>query len=404
MLVTHLSLSNYRNYGRLELSLPPGPILLHGDNAQGKTNLLEALYYLATTRSPHSSQDSQLISWSEMEKNDPIIVGRLVANVNTSQGQKQIEMRLIKESKGNNGASFRREALINNRKVRLMDMIGQLQIVMFLPEDVNLITGSPNKRRRHLNIILCQIDPIYCRTLSQYNKTLEQRNATLRQFAEGNGEPGVLQIFSEKLIDLGSRIFIRRATFFAEIGRETQRIHYEKLTDGRESLHIGYLPRMKAGQNGSDKDTAISLANWLEAHLNDQEAVARRFGETLDASLELDKIRGATNTGPHRDDWSFWIDGRILSDYGSRGQLRSAILATKMAEIDWMKKLTGETPILLLDEVLAELDKNRRELLLQAVEKSEQAILTATDPKMFSKTFLQQASSMTIAQGKVTKD
>lgn len=404
MLITHLSLSNYRNYGRLELSLPTGPLLLHGDNAQGKTNLLEALYYLATTRSPHSSQDSQLISWSMLEKNDPITVGRLVANVKASQGPKQIEMRLISEIKQNRDATFRREALINNRKVRLMDMIGQLQVVMFLPEDVNLITGSPNKRRRHLNITLCQIDPIYCRTLSQYNKTLEQRNATLRQFAEGRGDAGVLSIFSEKLVDLGSRIFIRRATFFSEIGRETQRIHYEKLTDGRETLRIGYLPRLEAGQNGTDKDTAISLAAWLTNNLNDQKTVALRFSEALESSQEMDKIRGATSIGPHRDDWSFWIDGRILSDYGSRGQLRSAILATKMAEIGWMKKLTGETPILLLDEVLAELDQKRRELLLQAVQESEQAILTATDPKMFSTLFLQRATSMTVAKGRVSID
>ena len=404
MHVTHLSLSNYRNYGRLELALPTGAILFHGENAQGKTNLLEAIFYLATTRSPHASQDSQMISWTALQQLEPVIVARLVANIVTKQGSRQLEMRLIQETKGRNQTSFRREALINNRKVRLMDVLGQLQVVMFLPEDVNLITGSPSKRRRHMDIILCQIDPQYCRTLSRYNKTLEQRNAALRQFAEGNGNPGVLTIFSDRLVELGSQIYTRRAIFFANIGRETQRYHYEELSGGRESLRIGYLPRLQASQNGLDRATALSLAGWLEDNQSDHKAVEQRFAEALSASLRTDKARGVTTIGPHRDDWNFWIDGRFLSDFGSRGQQRSAILATKLAEITWMKKITGETPILLLDEVLAELDQRRRDLLLEAIHGTDQAILTATDPGMFSTSFLSKATSMTVSGGQIQKD
>lgn len=404
MRVTHLSLSNYRNYGRLELNLPQGAVLFHGDNAQGKTNLLEALYYLATTRSPHASQDSQIINWSATEQADPVTVARIVAEIMTSQGSRQIEMRFIQERKNRGQMSFRREVLINNRKVRLMDILGQLQVVMFLPEDVNLITGSPNARRRYVNIILCQIDPVYCRTLSQYNKTLDQRNATLRQFVDGNGDPGVLAVFSEKLVDLGSKIFLRRAKFFSEIGRETQRFHYEKLTGGKETLRIGYLPRLQASQNGNDQKMVESTALWLEENLSNPEMVTARFSKAIASSLELDKIRGVTGVGPHRDDWGYWIDGRNLSDFGSRGQQRSAILATKIAEIDWMKKKTGETPILLLDEVLAELDQSRRDLLLDLVQDSEQAFLTATDPGMFSPAFLENAVSMTVSKGQITQD
>jgi len=403
MQVTHLSLSNYRNYGRLELSLPPGAILFHGENAQGKTNLLEALYYLATTRSPHASQDSQMIAWNVSQLPEPVIVARLIAHIATNKGSRQLEMRLIKETKGFNQTSFRREALVNNRKVRLMDVLGQLQVVMFLPEDVNLITGSPSKRRRHMNIMLCQIDPLYCRTLSQYNKTLDQRNATLRQFAEGNGDPGVLAIFSERLVELGSLIYARRATFFSEIGRETKRYHYEELTGGRESLRIGYLPRLQADQNVADRATAVSLAEWLDENKTDLESIRQRFGEALKASSAAEKARGTTSIGPHRDDWNFWIDGRFLGDFGSRGQQRSAILATKLAEIEWMKNITGETPILLLDEVLAELDQRRRDLLLKAVHGTDQAMLTATDPGMFSTSFLSQATSMIVSGGQIQK-
>jgi len=404
MHVTHLSLSNFRNYGRLELALPPGPILLHGANAQGKTNLLEALYYLATTRSPHAGQDSQMINWEAMEGPEPVIVGRLVATIVTNSGTRFVEMRLIQEQKAHGQISFRREALVNRRKVRLMDMIGQLQIVLFLPEDVNLITGAPNKRRRYLNVMLCQSNPHYCRTLSQYNKVLEQRNATLRQLSEGQGNLEMLAIFSDRLIELGSQIYNRRATFFAEISRETQRIHYEDLTGGQESLRIGYLPRLRADQNGSDKESASISATWLNDQQGDLETIKQRFAAELAASHRADISRGATNVGPHRDDWCFWINGRLLSDYGSRGQQRTAILAMKMAEIEWISRLSGETPVLLLDEVLAELDQQRRDFLLSTVQNAEQAIVTATDLGMFNAKFVAKSKSMTVSAGLIQPD
>lgn len=404
MRITHLSLSNFRNYRRLELPLSSGATLLHGSNAQGKTNLLEALYYLATTRSPHAAQDSQMLNWEALQEPEPQIVGRLVAAIGTKNETRTVEMRLIRENKGQGQFSFRREALVNRRKVRLMDMLGQLQVVMFLPEDVNLITGAPNKRRRYLNVMLCQIDPHYCRTLSQYNKVLEQRNAVLRRLAEGQGNMDMLAIFSERLVDLGSQVYARRATFFAEIGRETQRIHYEELSGATESLRIGYLPRLQAGKNGSDRKTAAEIAAWIYSHQAELEPIRERFTSELIASQTTDIARGATSVGPHRDDWCFWIDGRFLADYGSRGQQRSAILAMKMAEIEWVSRHSGEAPLLLLDEVLAELDSRRRDLLLRTVQNVEQAVLTATDPAMFSTDFLARASTMTVSEGRIQED
>ncbi len=404
MRITHLSLSNFRNFGRLELPLPQGATLLHGENAQGKTNLLEALYYLATTRSPHAGQDSQMLNWEALQAPEPLIVGRLVATIATKKETRTVEMRLIREQKGHGQFSFRREALVNRRKVRLMDMLGQLQVVMFLPEDVNLITGAPNKRRRYLNVMLCQMQPSYCRTLSQYNKVLEQRNAVLRRIAEGQGNLEMLAIYSEQLVELGSQVYARRAAFFAEISRETQRIHYEELTGGSESLRISYLPRLQAGQNGADRALAVELNSWLTDQQADLEAIGHRFTAELSASQTADIARGATSVGPHRDDWCFWINGRFLGDYGSRGQQRSAILAMKMAEIEWVSRVSGETPVLLLDEVLAELDNKRRDLLLQTVKNVEQAVLTATDPAMFSPDFLAQACSMTVSAGRIQID
>lgn len=405
MRITHLSLTNFRNYGRLEIDLPSGATLLHGNNAQGKTNLLESIYYLATTRSPHISQDHQLIHWDALQYNDPIVVGRLTAKVATRQGDRLLEMRLISEQKSSlSPRSFRREALVNRRKVRLMDLLGQIRVVLFLPQDVQLVTGTPNQRRRYLNITLCQIDAVYCRLLSSYNKVLEQRNATLRQIAEGHSNRDVLTIFSEKCVDLGSEILARRAQFFQQIAREAQHIHYEQLTDRRESIRLRYLPRLQDLGNGNDEIMLAEQGDWLADHSQNLEAIRARYREAMEAYLTKDLARGATTIGPHRDDWLFLVNGRQLSIFGSRGQQRSAILALKMAEIAWMTQKTGEPPILLLDEVVAELDEQRRALLLDTVQGAEQALLTATDQTMFSTQFLQNAAALKVENGRITSN
>jgi DNA replication and repair protein RecF len=406
MRIIHLSLTNFRNYGRLELALPTGPTLLHGENAQGKTNLLEAIYYLATARSSHADQDHQLINWQALQPEEPVIVGRLTAQIETNEGQRQIEIRLIREQQGGS-SSFRREALVNRRKVRLMDLLGNLRVVLFLPQDVQIITGSPAKRRRYLDITLCQTDSVYCRTLSSYNKVLEQRNALLRQIAEQGRGRDVLPIYTEKLIHLGSQIFAKRAAFVTRLAQEAQHIHYEALTQGREVIRLSYLPRLTVNSlNRGDEDTvqeASALSDWL----NEQSApgkIEARFEQVLDEVKQTELSGGTTRIGPHRDDWRFWVDGRDLSSYGSRGQQRTALLALKMSEIKWMAEESGETPILLLDEVVAELDEHRRGLLLATVQEAAQSVLTATDPGMFTPSFLEKATTMTVESGRITQD
>jgi DNA replication and repair protein RecF len=277
---------------------------------------------------------------------------------------------------------------------------------MFLPEDVQLITGAPRQRRRYLDITLCQIDPHYCRTLSNYNKVLEQRNALLRQIAEGLSSREMLPIYTTELVKLGSQVLMRRARFVDELAREVHRIHYEALTEGRETVRLNYLPglwRSKPGNNGTSSEDK-EWADWWRTHFQDETAVTERFSEAVEFSLTADLARGATSVGPHRDDWQFLLNGRSLSSYGSRGQQRTAILALKMAEINWMTGQTGEVPILLLDEVVAELDAQRRALLLNYVKAANQAFLTATDPAMFSLDFLRNSSSFLVENGRVQLD
>lgn len=409
MHITHLSLTNFRNYGRLELDLPAGPTLLHGRNAQGKTNLLEAIYYLATTRSPQADQDQQLINWDAQQSEEMIIVGRLLAHIATQTGERHVEMRLIMEQNPKlreGGYRFQRQVLVDRRKVRLMDLLGNLRVVLFLPEDIQLITGPPGQRRRYLDVTLCQIDPLYCRRLSDYNKLLEQRNALLRQLMEGSGSQDVLPVYNERLAELGGHIFARRATFLDALSREAQRIHYEELTDGRETIRIHYLPRLEAaGDSIKGVEAELStIGQWLTSQQTNVATIQAKFNQVITAAKAHDIARGTTSVGPHRDDWSLQLNGRSLAHYGSRGQQRTAILALKMAEINWMTRITGETPILLLDEVVAELDEQRRALLLNYVKGVNQAILTATDPAMFTQDFLRQATSFTVANGRVERN
>lgn len=403
MRITHLSLTNFRNYGRLELDFPAGVVVLEGQNAQGKTNLLEALYYLATTRSPHTYQDDQLIHWEADLYGEPVVVGRIVADVDGREGRQHLELRLIREHKLG-GVTLRREALVDRRKVRLMDLLGQLRVVLFLPEDLNLVTGPPAGRRRYLDVTLCQTDRAYCRALANYNKVLEQRNALLRRLAEqglrSNGDD-LLAIYTDKAAEWGSRILVRRAVFLTDMGRRVQRIHYEALTAGRESLRLGYLPALTASEEATADEEVAETTHWLAAHQGRLQPVAARLRQAMQLVQTVDLARGNTTLGPHRDDWRFWVNGRHLGDYGSRGQQRSAILALKMAEIDWMAAETGDAPLLLLDDVLAELDQERRALLLTYVGRAAQAVITTTDLHIFPPDFLRQTTTLRVTAGQI---
>lgn len=401
MRIEKISLENFRNYRNLDLELPPGPTLLHGNNAQGKTNFLEAVYFLATTRSPHADRGRQLINWEMMESEDLIVVGRIVAQIETNGKAENLEMRLISEvQKGRHG--FRKEALINHRKVRLMDLIGKLRVVLFLPQDMGVITGSPSIRRRYIDITLCQSDPSYCRALSSYNKVLEQRNALLRQISDEGSGLDVLPIFTDQLVESGTKVFLRRALALSSLDKLASQIHDSQLTSGTRSVRLAYLPRL-VKSNNSMNHQSDDIGIWLSQQPGAKD-VSERFHKELANSRSAELARGLTLVGPHRDDWRFLVDGKDLSKFGSRGQQRTALLALKLAEIGFMTEKTGSTPILLLDEVVAELDKQRRDLLLRAVQEASQSILTATDPAMFSSEFLDRATAMRVSGGIIDRE
>jgi DNA replication and repair protein RecF len=404
MRITHLSLTNFRNYARLEMPFPPGAIVLYGDNAQGKTSLLEAIYYLATSRSPYTTSDRQLINW--LVQDEPLPFARLVAEVETRTGLKRVEVTLVTESNGR-AARFKKEIRINGLPRRVMDLLGQVRVVMFLPQDLALVEGPPSGRRRYLNITLCQTDSDYCRALSQYDKVLSQRNALLKQFQEQQQRgqrPDVAQLafWDDKLSAHGATVMAGRYHLVRELERRAQRVHSE-LSGADEHLRLRYEPGFDASSAPAGQMTfaAGDLGASALPQLPIRDITAR-FVEELRARRRDDIARGMTTIGPQRDEMRFLVNGHDLGLYGSRGQDRTAVLALKLAELAWMEEQTGESPILLLDEVAAELDPQRRRYLLERISAVEQVMVTSAEPELLADTFLAGAARWNVSAGTIS--
>jgi DNA replication and repair protein RecF len=412
MVLTQLSLTNFRNYVRLALDLPPGPILLRSDNAQGKTNLLEAIYFLATTRSTFARAERQLVNWQAMEQ-DPLPFARLEGHVHRSRGTFQIDITLLPGEKG----TVRKEMRLNGVKKRALDVVGQLNAVIFLPEDIELVTGSPSVRRRYLDATLCQIDPVYCRALAQYNKVLTQRNALLKQLAERWGEGAStwqanaqggqaedqLLFWDDQLAELGAILIVRRQDAISKLDH-LGRGRYRLLGDQPEDFRLHYAPSFDPQHRPLlDYQRPLSLEELLpsaQTQLSSTE-VTEAFKSHLRQARREEIARGVTVVGPHRDDMHFTVDGVDMTLYGSRGQQRTTALALKLAEVDLMQEVTGESPLLLLDDVMSELDASRRARVMGMVDGVEQAILTTTDWTDYTDEFCAQAYLLQVKAGQI---
>jgi DNA replication and repair protein RecF len=382
--LAHLSLYNFRNYVRLELDLPPGVMVLLGDNAQGKTNLLEAIYYLATSRSPYTGTDRELVNWLSLEQ-EPLPYTRLVGRV--ARGDNSVLLEITVSQQAENGSRYQKQVRLNGVNKRAMDLLGHLNVVLFVPEDVNLVSGSPSLRRRYLDAMLCQIDPNYCRTLAGYNQIVTQRNALLRDMSERGGDPAQLVFWNERLVEHGALLIARRREAIDALDERAQAIHGQ-LTDGSEHLHLRYMPSVDLGE--PRRLTVAEVQAAYQAQL-----LSLRQRETA---------AGMTLAGPHRDEMRFAIDDIDAGVYGSRGQQRTAVLALKLAEVELMHNETGDYPVLLLDDVLSELDAHRRQFLLQRVDDGQQqAIITTTDLQALSPAFLQGCRLWRVEMGRLAE-
>ena len=401
MFLKHLSLTNFRNFTRLDVDVPRRIVLLVGANAQGKTSLLEATYFLAAFTSFQTHADRQVINFHEAKKNS-LTVTRLVAEYQRDKGKHRLEARLILEPMGVlNSQRLRKEVLLDGVKKPVNEVIGHFNAVIFLPQMSQIIEGAPEDRRRYLNLALAQSTPAYARILSEYSQALTQRNALLKLLGERGGNSDQLEVWDEALTRLGAQIILWRIEAIQQIERLASRVHHE-LTRGSEILRLSYEPAFDPlpkpnGQLGLKMETVVDRSR-LE--LNE---IREGFRARLQDLRTEEITRGVTTIGPHRDELRFLANDIDLGNYGSRGQVRTTLLALKLAEVNWMKDRTGEWPVILLDEVMAELDSQRRADLLKYVGESEQVLFTTTDLNLFAPEFVEKAEVWKVSGGKVEK-
>jgi DNA replication and repair protein RecF len=398
MYLKRLSLTNFRSFSRLDLGVPREIFLLVGGNAVGKTTLLEAIFYLSTFTSFNAGSDRQLINFTIPD--NEVTVGRIIGEFSRQDGDHRIEVRLIREPNGENGQTrFRKEALFDGVKHKLNEVIGRFNAVIFLPQMARIIEEGPSERRRYMDMLISQVSPQYVAHLSDYQQTLAQRNALLKQLGDFGGDPGQLGVWDGMLARHGAFIMAERIRAIREIEAAAKRIHFD-LTHGNEVLRLDYQPAYEPLSVPKDQMSLPVLTIADRSGLSLEE-IETGMIDALKALQREEIARGMTTIGPHRDELRFLSNQIDMGDFGSRGQGRTALLALKLAEVEWLHQCTGEWPVLLLDETMSEMDPQRREDLLKALSACEQAILTSTDLSMFEPAFVQSHQAWRVAGGEV---
>ncbi len=339
MIIKSLELENFRNYETLSMRFDSGTNILYGDNAQGKTNILEAIFLSATTKSHKGSKDRDIINFSADE-------AHIRTYVEKDGLENRVDMHLRKsKSKG---------IAINGQKIKkAADLLGLLNVVFFSPEDLSIIKNGPADRRRFVDMELCQLDSFYLYNLNNYNKIVNQRNKLLKELYSNPSLRDTLFIWDSQLISYGSKIIERRKAFVEQLNEIIYDIHL-KLSGGKEEIKIIYEP----------------------------DVLLEDFEKSLKNNQERDIRLKQTSTGPHRDDFCFMAGGIDIRKFGSQGQQRTAALSLKLSELELVKKLTKDTPLLLLDDVLSELDSSRQNYLLNSIG-DIQTIITCTGLEEF---------------------
>jgi DNA replication and repair protein RecF len=375
MWLSQLRLVNFRNYRGLRLEPRPGILLFSGPNGQGKTNLLEAVYVLATTRSPRTSVERELLSWRAPEDADLAAVtppfARVEARVRRQGGEVHLELTF--EGERPPASAVTRSIKVNGLSTRATGLVGQLPVVYFSPGDVDLAGGAPAGRRQYLNLALSQASPNHLRALQRYNRVLLQRNQVLRLVRERRQAAAALEPWTEQLLSWGSQILHARLQMLRETKACLTSI-FRDLAGGSEKLEVVYRSTVCS----NEVETTPSVVDIEAAFRERQSQLAPR---EIEQAVSL--------IGPHRDDFTFVLDDVDLNTYGSRGQQRLAVLALKLAEADWMRSSIGEIPVVLLDDVLSELDPERRRYVLRRVAEPEvseprQVWITTTEPEVLS--------------------
>lgn len=358
MIIKSMELADYRNYQFLTLQFDPGTNILFGDNAQGKTNILEAIYVAATTKSHKGSKDREIINFHKEE-----------AHIRTYLEKEGVETRVDMHLRRLKSKGI---AIDGQKLKKASQLLGLCNVVFFSPEDLGIIKNGPAERRRFVDMELCQLDSYYLHNLNDYNKIINQRNRLLKDMYFNPGLKDTLVVWDMQLVEYGSRIIERRKKFVAQLNEIIYGIH-RKLSGDKEEICVRYEPDVEP----------------------------ESFAEKLSNASERDIRLKTTSVGPHRDDISFLVEEVDIRRYGSQGQQRTAALSLKLSEIELVKKLTGDTPILLLDDVLSELDSGRQNYLLNSIG-DLQTIITCTGLEEFVNNRFHINKVFQVADGKVT--
>ena len=358
MYITEVSLQNFRNLAQLKIEPSEGINVIYGSNAQGKTNFLESLYFCAMGRSLRGKSDQQLIRFDAEESHIRMLVQR-------KQRYDRIDVHLKKDEK--------KGIAVNGLPVRkLGDLFGTLYAVIFSPEDLSLVKDGPAERRRFLDMELCQLSKVYYYDLQQYYRILKQRNNLLKEIQKKPALQETLFVWDDQLAEYGERIIAARKRFLLRLD-EIAAEKLSQLTGGKDHLQTIYKPNCEAGT----------------------------LAEKLQKNIDRDIYFGSTQSGPHKDDILFSIDGREVKVYGSQGQQRTTALAARLAEIDLIREETGENPVLLLDDVFSELDESRQKFLLESIG-DLQAFVTCTGIEDSVKKYISKDNLFYVENGVIT--
>ena len=371
MYLKTLKLHNFRNYADLSVEFGSGINVLLGENAQGKTNLLESIYFLALTRSHRTSNDRDLIGWKAKE-------ARVLGTIQKEHTQTPVEIYI--SSKGKN-------AKVNHiEQGRLSQYVGQLNVILFAPEDLSIVKGSPAVRRRFIDMEFGQMSSKYLYNSAQYRSVLKQRNQYLKQLQiDPKGDQVYLDVLSDQLAAYGAEIIFQRIQFLKKLEEWSQAVH-EEISQGLEKLTFQYVSPLKKDETTSTETIYAALQELLKKH------------------RQRELQQGKTLVGPHLDDVKFIVNGKNVSTFGSQGQQRTTALSVKLAEIDLMKEETGEYPVLLLDDVLSELDDSRQTHLLTAIQNKVQTFITTTSLSGVAQQLINEPHVFNIDHGVLTQN
>ena len=409
--LSHLTLTNFRNFIQLELDLNPGVCVFFGANAQGKTTVLEAVYLLAIARSFRAENEREVVNFGAALKGEPALVGgsiekrqeRLAIYIgyqpqpvpgspvsepkldNSSIGEPSPAGRpwdSKAKSRPNRAWSYsvRKQIRVSRISRSAAELVGMVGAVLFSADDIELVYGPPSGRRRYLDILISQSDPLYIKALQRYQRVVRQRNQLLKTLREGRAEAGELDFWDDELVREGAWLTWRRKeamVHLSALGAE----HYQRLGGADQRFRMEYSPSVPPAE--------------------DCPSTEERFRESLSTVRQRESVLAATEVGPHRDDFVLSVNGLDMGTFASRGEARTAALTLRLAEASYLSSVRGEEPIVLLDDVLSEMDISRRRRVLEKITGYEQVMITTTDPELIQQLLGSEAAYFRVEKGQV---